>query len=165
MGKKDFARTLSFFGDAAKADPGWAAPHLALAGMHDILHEYREVAEECAKALEVDDAQKQLWSAARRNTFNLEAVALALSGQVDRAFAAFHRGLGEFPDDSLLHYNLACEYAESGDLDNALPELKTAWEKRAGLPHGVKFPNPRKDSSFKRYLGNPKFEDAVRGMK
>ena len=57
----------------------------------------------------------------------------------------------------MLHYNLACSYAEFDDLDSALGDLKFAFAYRQnGLP-GEELPDPAKDPSFRRFLADARF--------
>jgi hypothetical protein len=55
-------------------------------------------------------------------------------------------------------------YAEKKQLEPALQNLREAWKRRSNLPSGEAFPDPRKDPSFKEYLNDRRFQDAVREM-
>jgi tetratricopeptide (TPR) repeat protein len=83
---------------------------------------------------------------------------------MSKAKTIFEEAIQRDPDYALFRYNLACTYAEMGDLDNALVHLQEAWKRRRNLREGERFPDPRQDSSFKRYRDDPKFQDAVRDM-
>jgi hypothetical protein len=50
------------------------------------------------------------------------------------------------------------------DLDSAIEHLREAWNRRKNLAEGERFPDPRQDSSFKRFLSDKRFQDAVRDM-
>ena len=64
--------------------------------------------------------------------------------------------------NAMYNYNLACVYAELHDLDAALPYLAKSWEHRDTLPSYIKYPDPRADNSFKPYLNDPRFKEAVK---
>jgi len=162
--RRDASRAMKLYLEAAVADPNWADPHIELAGLYGMAEKYSSAAEEWEKARKLDDAHKQLTPQQRHNVLDGLGVSLALDGDIDRSMAVYRDAIKEDPDYPLYHYNLACGYAEKSDLDRALPELQKAWELRDNLPSGMRFPDPHKDSSFERYVGNQKFEDAVRNM-
>lgn len=45
-----------------------------------------------------------------------------------------------------------------------MQELQAAWKLRKNLGENERFPDPRQDSSFKKYLNDPKFQEAVQNM-
>jgi tetratricopeptide (TPR) repeat protein len=135
-----------------------------MAGLYNLTKKYSSAAEEWEKARKIDDAHKQLNAQQRHEVLDGLGIALALGGDIDRSMAVYREAIKEDPDYPLYHYNLACGYAESGDLNGAIPELQKAWELRDNLPRGMRFPDVHKDLSFERYIGNQKFEDAVRNM-
>ena len=161
---RDAMRAMKYYQEAAAADPNWAEPHIGIASLYNLTKKYSGAADELQKARELDDKRKQLTAQQRHDVLDGLGVALALDGNLDRSMSVYREAIKEDPDYPLYHYNLACGYAENGDLDAALPELQKAWELRENLPSGMRFPDVHKDSSFERYIGNPKFEDAVRNM-
>jgi tetratricopeptide (TPR) repeat protein len=164
LGHRDVMRAMKLYGEAAAADPNWAVPHIETAGLYSLTKKYSSAAEEWQKARELDDKHKQLTPQQRHEVLDGLGVSLALGGNIDRSMAVYREAIKEDPEYPLYYYNLACGYAEKGDLDGALPQLQKAWELRDNLPSGQRFPDVHKDSSFERYVGNPKFEDAVRNM-
>ncbi len=91
-------------------------------------------------------------------------MATALGGNLRKAKTIFEEAIQRDPEYALYRYNLACTFAEMGDLDTALVHLQEAWKRRRNLAEGERFPDPRQDSSFKRYLNDARFEDTVRDM-
>ena len=77
----------------------------------------------------------------------------------ENAKATYDYGIAEDPEYPLFHYNMACYYAESDQLDSTIAELSKAYEFKANMIPGEEFPDPRKDDSFKRYWNNKTFED------
>ena len=75
-----------------------------------------------------------------------------------RAEEIFLYGISQDEHPALFYYNLACVYAETDDLDNALLNLKKAFEYRSA---NEGMPDPVRDSSFERFLKNEKFIKAV----
>jgi Tfp pilus assembly protein PilF len=148
--------------DAIKEDPDSIGAHDALAGLYSQTGRYSFAAREYSSALAIDGRLHQLTAEQRRHLVDGQGVSYALSGNLDRAQEIYLAALAKDPDYALYNYNLACVYAERHDLDTALSYLKKSWEHRDTLPAGMSFPDPRKDSSFKPYLDDPKFQEAVR---
>ncbi|HYE24252.1 MAG TPA: tetratricopeptide repeat protein, partial [Clostridia bacterium] len=112
----------------------------------------------------LEEKQKKLAAEDRRRMLDQLGVSQAMGRHLDQAIATYKKAIEQDPEYPLFHYNLACSYAEKGDLDNALPHLKKSWELRDNMPRGQDFPDPRKDSSFKKFWNNPKFQEAVENM-
>jgi tetratricopeptide (TPR) repeat protein len=89
-------------------------------------------------------------------------MAYGLSGDLKKAKETFEYGINKDPTYPMFYYNLACTYAETNDLENAIVNLKTAFKYKydRNLGEGG-MPDPRKDSSFKSYLNNEKFLKAL----
>jgi tetratricopeptide (TPR) repeat protein len=91
-------------------------------------------------------------------------MAYGLSGRLDDAKALFEAAIQEDPSYPLYYYNLACTFAELGRMDEAISNLKLGFERRENMLAGETYPNPRMDDSFKRLLGEEKFEAALKEM-
>jgi tetratricopeptide (TPR) repeat protein len=84
-------------------------------------------------------------------------MAYAMSGDVSKAKASFAYGTQENPTYPMFRYHLACADSELGNLDDALEQLKLAFHDKSYSNPGEGIPDPAKDDSFKRYLGDPRF--------
>ncbi len=73
-------------------------------------------------------------------------------------------GITQEADYPLFHYNLACGYGELSKMDESLEELRLTFKYKANMLPGEPFPDPLKDSSFKKFLSDKKFVEAVRQM-
>jgi hypothetical protein len=62
----------------------------------------------------------------------------------------------------MFHYNLACTYAEMNDVDKAITYLRRAFELKANMIEGERFPDPWTDDSFQRFMKNEKFVSALK---
>ena len=87
-------------------------------------------------------------------------VADIVAGNFDKAIEVYQSAIAKDPDYPPYYYNLACAFAGKGDLDQALGDLREAYARRDKWPQGQTFPSPRRDPSFKRYIGDEKFEKA-----
>ena len=149
---------------ATAASPDWAAAQMLLGDVLFGEKKYAAAAEAYGQAHRADDAKKQLSADDRRNTLDQEGVSLAIDRRYDKALAVYRQAVTEDPEYPLYEYNYACVYSEMGDLDSALVHLKKAWGLRANMPRGQAFPDPRQDSSFRRWLNDPHFQKAVADM-
>jgi tetratricopeptide (TPR) repeat protein len=84
-------------------------------------------------------------------------MAYGMSGEMSKAKATFEYGTQENPTYPMFRYNLACTDSELGDLDDALEQLKLAFQYKSYSNPGDGIPDPAKDDSFKRYLSDPRF--------
>ena len=89
-------------------------------------------------------------------------MAYGMSRNLEKAKATFQYGITQDPAYPMFHYNLACTYAELDDLDSALGDLKSAFRYRENGIRGEGMPDPTKDNSFKRYLGDARFVATAR---
>lgn len=150
--------------DAVLQDASYIKAHADLADVLYQMRKYGAASDEYAAALKLNESQKQLSEDDIRHVTDQLGVATALGGNLPKAKTIFEEAIQRDPDYALYRYNLACTYAEMGDLDTALVHLQEAWKRRKNLAEGERFPDPRQDSSFKRYRDDPRFQDAVRDM-
>ena len=162
--KGDIATAEKLLRDVIKDNPNSIEAHDMLGILLSSTRRYSQAAPEFARALELDDKQKELSLEQRRQVIDGEAVSYAQSGDLEKAKSLYLAALKDDPNFSMYNYNLACVYAELHDLDSALPHLEKAWDMRITLPKGTSFPDPRKDSSFKDYYNDPKFQAVVQNM-
>ena len=113
------------------------------------------------RAREIDLKDHSLTPEQRHEVNDNLGVAYGLAGQFDKSIALLEGAIKDDPEYGEYEYNLACDYSEKGDIDQALVHLKRAWALRSSF----KFPDPREDSSFKRWLDDPAFRDAVGKMR
>jgi hypothetical protein len=88
-------------------------------------------------------------------------MAHGISGDRKQARAVFSYGIAQHPDFPMFYYNLGCTDAEDGDLDGALINLRLTLQHRANMLPGETLPDPTKDSSFKAYLNDPRFQEVA----
>jgi Tfp pilus assembly protein PilF len=150
--------------DAIKEDPNSVDAHDALGRLYSLTRSYTAAAREFTMAISLDDQQHKLSESLRRQLIDDQGVAYALSGNLEQAKEIYLAALAKDPDYAMYNYNLACVYAELHDLDAAIPYLKQSWAHRDTLPSNLKYPDPRQDNSFKPYVNDPKFQEAVKNI-
>ena len=164
LDRRNVPKAEQLFREAANLAPEWIEAHVQLGDVLFLQKKYDAAAETYAKAAALEEKQKKLAAEDRRRMLDQLGVSQAMGRHLDQAIATYKKAIEQDPEYPLFHYNLACSYAEKGDLDNALPHLKKSWELRDNMPRGQDFPDPRKDSSFKKFWNNPKFQEAVENM-
>ncbi len=119
---------------------------------------WKRAAAHYAKALETERKTRTLPTGEWRVLVDNLGMAYAFTGDLGKAKATFEYGVQEDGTYPMFHYNLACYYGETNDLDRVLEQLRVAFQYRNnGIP-GEGMPDPSKDDSFKRYLKDPRFQ-------
>ncbi len=150
--------------EALADSPDFLDAQQSLADLYYFQHRFDNAAAEYAKARDIDDKQKKLSKADRDTLLDQLGLAQAQGRHFDDAIQTYTAALREDSQYPLFEYNLACSYAEKGDLDSAIPHLKKAWDLRDNMPSGTPFPDPRKDDSFRKFWNDPEFQKAVENM-
>ncbi|MBS1910695.1 MAG: hypothetical protein JST22_01790 [Bacteroidetes bacterium] len=91
-------------------------------------------------------------------------MAQALTGDLEAARTTFNYGASRDSTYPMFYYNLACTHAEMGDMGTCIADLRQAFRYRNNMLNGEQLPDPRNDSSFKRYLSNDTFMKALSEM-
>jgi tetratricopeptide (TPR) repeat protein len=116
------------------------------------------------KALEREKKRRTLPRDLWRVLVDNLGMAYGISGDLARAKETFEYGLSVEPTYPMFHYNMACTYAEMSQLDPALESLRNAYQHRGNMMEGEKVPDPARDSSFKRFVNDPKFQAVVKEL-
>ena len=89
-------------------------------------------------------------------------MAYAFTGKLDKAKEIFAYGISQDPEYPMFYYNMACTYGEMGKMDEAIEQLRLAYKYRANMiPGEGGIPDPLKDDSFRKFVQNEKFVQAV----
>ena len=129
----------------------------ALGTTYYIQNKFEEAIGPYQRALDLEKEtpkfQKVLW----RVLINHLGIAYGITRDLKRAKETIEYGLSLDPSYPMFHYNLACTYAEMGDLENTMTSLENAYKNRANHNPGEALPDPRTDASFQRFMKNEKF--------
>ncbi|MFC1453286.1 tetratricopeptide repeat protein [Verrucomicrobiota bacterium] len=126
---------------------------------------YKRAAAQYEKAL---DIEKQKTSLARNLWLVLVdqlGMSYGLSGELAKSQRLYEWAVTKEPDYPMFYYSLACAFAEMGNQDKAIENLRLAHRHRDESLPGESVPNPRTDSFFTKYLSNPEFRAALDKMK
>ncbi len=150
--------------ESLKASPDYLDAQHALADLYYLERRFDAAADEYKKTKTLDDQQKKLSRDDRDALLDQLGLSQAQGRHLDDAIATYKAALGEHAEYAPFEYNLACSYAEKGDLDSALPHLTKAWGLKDTMPRGQPFPDPRRDDSFRKFWDDPRFQKAVENM-
>jgi tetratricopeptide (TPR) repeat protein len=159
--KQDYRSAEKHFKSVAKMAPDHLFTRIYLGHSLYYQERYKEAIPEYERAAQINERTHELGSTEERILVDNLGMAYGLSGQLNRAKEYFQAAIEKDPEYPLYYYNLACAYAELGSLDQALRNLRLAFERKDGFLEGESFPNPREDDSFARFLGNIEFEGAM----
>ena len=109
------------------------------------------------KARELEKGGSKLTSDQHRILVDQLAMAYGISGDLKKARALLESAIRDDPEYPLNYYNLACGYAEEGDKNKVLANLSLAFQHKEQVLKGEKMPDPRSDSSFKKYVRDEDF--------
>lgn len=111
------------------------------------------------QAVDLEKASPQLNKTLWRVLVDNLGMAYGMTGHLTEAKTTFEYGISADPTYPMFHYNLACTYAEMNARDDAMRSLETAVSYRQNQNAGERMPDPRKDSSFQRFMGQPDFRN------
>lgn len=80
--------------------------------------------------------------------------ALILLGEEDRAVEWAEKAYSLAPDDLATRYNLACFYAQYGDLERSLDLLERSVSSRSWIEHDSDLVNLHGHPRFKRFMSS-----------
>ena len=163
-GKEDYASAEAGFRAVLQKSPDLLLGHLYLGHCLYYQGKYHDAIPEYERVTSLAAAYGGLTHLNQRILSDQLGMAYALDGRMPDARKVFEAAIRKDPDYPMSYYNLACWFAESGDLDHALANLKLGYDRRANMLSGESYPDPRSDDSFKRYLGDEKFRSALAGM-
>lgn len=126
--------------------------------------DWSRTATQLGKALALEQAKPTLSKKWFRVLVDDAGIAQAQAGDVKGSLITFQYGISKDPDYPLFRYNVACSKAELGDLDAALVSLREAFARKANLIEGEEMPDPRTDSSFAKYVEDPRFKAVLKEL-
>jgi tetratricopeptide (TPR) repeat protein len=116
------------------------------------------------RALELDKHRKNLGREPWLTLVDHLGMAYGLSGDFTKAKQTYEWAISQESEYPIFFYNLACACAEMNKMDEALSNLRLAYKCKGNLLPDQEFPNPRSDSSFKKYLKNKMFMAELQKM-
>lgn len=149
---------------AAREEAGDVSEELTKAARLYKKRDYKQAAVSFKRVLDSEKKKRTLNEKMWRYTVDSLGMSYGMSGQLKKAEATFKHGISKDAKYAMFHYNLACTYAEMDDLDRALPCLEKAIQYKDNQIKGEHLPDPRTDSSFRKYAQDKRFLDVVRKL-
>jgi tetratricopeptide (TPR) repeat protein len=126
--------------------------------------DYKEAAVLYQRALDLEKQHRTLNPTIFRVLVDNLGMSYGIRGELAKSKEIFEYGIAQDPEYPLFYYNLACTYAEMGRLDDSLNQLRLAYKYKGNMIPGEVFPDPFKDDSFRKFVKDPKFLQAVHEM-
>jgi hypothetical protein len=120
--------------------------------------DYKKAIQLYSKALELEGKQATLDKNIWRVVVDNLGMSYGISGDNKKAKEVFEYGLSKDGAYPMFYYNLACAHAEMNDLDNAIKNLRLAFNYKSNVIPGERMPDPAGDDSFARFLRDPRFQ-------
>jgi tetratricopeptide (TPR) repeat protein len=138
--------------------------YLNEASRYYLQHNYAAAAERYQKVLDLEKQKRTLNQTMFRVVVDNLGMSYGITGNLPKAKETFEYGITQDPEYPLFYYNMACTYGEMGKMEEALAQLRLAYRYKPNMIAGEQFPDPMKDDSFRNFVKDKKFVDAVREM-
>jgi tetratricopeptide (TPR) repeat protein len=117
------------------------------------------------KALALEKAKPTLNPLMWKVLVDQLGMAYGISGQLEKSKTIYEWAIQQEPEYPMFFYNLACTYAEMGKKNEAVQNLKLAYQYEGNSLPGESVPDPLRDSSFAKYSEDPEFLAELKKMK
>ena len=138
---------------------------LGYASYYYLKEDYTKAARHYEQVLNRNEPRPALNHNSWRVVVDQLGMSYGLSGDAVKAKDLFERAIKLDPEYPMFYYNLACASAEMGNREEALRNLRLAYQYKANMLPGETFPDPKTDSSFKKYLKDKQFRAELDKMK
>lgn len=128
---------------------------------HYLARKYKLAIPSYERALAMEKESPQLEKEYWYRLIDNLGMAYAITGELQRAKETFEYGLSKDAEYPLFYYHLACTYAEMGDKDRTIANLRKAFEYKANILPGEKMSDPAKDDSFQKFMKDAQFRELV----
>lgn len=157
-----FADAEHDFAELAKRDPSNIYTQIYLGQALFRQEKYAASVVPYEKARELEKSGSKLSLEQHRILTDQLAMAYGISGSLRKARVLLEDAIHQDPEYPLNYYNLACSYADEGDKEKVLSNLTLAFQRKDHVLKGEHMPDPRSDSSFRKYVQD---EDFIKLMK
>jgi tetratricopeptide (TPR) repeat protein len=163
-GEKNYAKAEKLFRALTHTAPDLVLGHLYLGQSLFFQAKYHEAIPEYERGRDLAVKNGGVARLNERVLSDQLGMSYALDGRLPDAKAVFETAIKRDPEYPMSYYNLACAFAELGNLDDALTNLKLGYARKDHMLPGETYPDPRTDDSFKKYLANEKFKAAMKEL-
>jgi tetratricopeptide (TPR) repeat protein len=142
-----------------------AQEHLGYASYYYLKEDYAKSAKHYEEVLNRQASERTLDHDSWRMVIDQLGMSYGLSGQPGKTRDLLQWAIPVDPEYPMFYYSLACAYAEMGDPDQALSNLRLAYQYKLNMLPNETFPDPKKDPSFKKLLKDKKFRAELDKLK
>jgi len=135
--------------------------YLAEGSRFYLQHNYSAAAERYQKALDLEKQDRTLSKSSFRVLVDNLSMSYGIGGKLSDAKKTLEYGITQDAEYPMFFYLLACTYGEMGEMDESLEQLRLAYKFKANVIPGESLPDPIKDDSFRNFVKDKKFVDAV----
>ena len=142
-----------------------AKEHFGYASYYYLKEDYAKATKHYERVVDREKPETTLSRDIWRVAVDQLGMSYGLNGESAKAKGVFEWAITKDPEYPLFYYNLACASAELGSPEEALRNLRLAYQYKGNMLSGESFPDPKKDPSFKKYLKDKRFRAELEKMK
>ena len=173
---ESFLKTVKFVADAPASSTMASTPagpptagsveeQFAKASRFYLERNYKMAALYYQRALDLEKQDPKLSDSYFKVLVDNLGMSYGIDGDLAKAKSTFEYGISQRPKYPMFYYNLACTYGEMGQMQPAIAQLREAYKYKSNMIPGESLPDPMTDDSFRNFVANKVFSDAVAGMK
>lgn len=126
---------------------------------------YKDAALQYEKALDLEKRSKFLNPDLWKVLVDQLGSSYGISGELTKAKALFEWAITQEPEYPMFYYNLVCAFAEMGNREQTLKNLRMAYKYKGNMIYGEDFPDPKVDPSFSKYMQDKDFSAELGKMR
>lgn len=135
--------------------------YLAEGSQFYLRQNYAAAAERYQKALDLEKQERTLSKSLFRVLVDNLGMSYGLTRKLSDARETFEYGITQDPEYPVFYYLLACTYGEMGKMNESLEQLRLAYKYKANTIPGESLPDPLEDDSFRKFVKDKNFVEAV----
>lgn len=124
-------------------------------------HQYAAAAARYQKVLDLEKQNPTLSKSFFRVLVDNLGMAYGITGKLSQAKETFRYGITQDAEYPMFYYLMACTYGEMDKMDESLEQLRLAYKYKVNVIPGEALPDPLNDDSFRKFVRNKKFVDAI----
>jgi len=130
-----------------------------------LAQDYKNAIKWYQKFFDMEQADRQADLSFWRVAVDNLGMSYGITGNIKKSKEIYLAAIAKDPKYPSFYYGLACGYAEEGNYEKAMQNLDKAISYQENRIEGEAFPDPAKDTSFKKYWTDEKFKSLVKKIK
>lgn len=133
--------------------------------IHYLNRDFRGAIPLFLKALKVEKRQRQFPKTIWLVVVDCLAISYGVTGDIKNSMRVLEYGLSVEPTYPGFYYIMACGFGEQDDESGAVKYLSLAYKYKNNMIPGERFPDPARDSSFRKLMRRESFQQSLMEMK